>query len=258
MRSATRSAQLSVQPEVAGGRYLLAAQCAVMASAPTDELVDAAKGLGSPAVRAEACVIEAAAAAWSGDSEVLRRLIDVDLAEVAAHDRSLAGIVCAFGSVAAFNRLALEEARALSERAWDLVDGRLDLPHPFGLMPAISVAIHGLNSGVDRTDELLAAQAAVEAAEAVDLATPLAVGFLVADRHADALEFADRMLAIARSRNNVMAAAWIMTARAMAADALGHLRTAHRWASDGRDLGMACGNDFLTAQACAVLARVAA
>lgn len=256
VRAAVRASELSSNGSIAARRRLLAAQAATLAGLDPGEHVARARA-GTPDVRREAIVIEAAAAAWSGDTQTLHRLVDHDVAELEDDDPDAAAIVCAFAAFAAFNELRADVALALADRAWDLAGRRYDIDHPFGLTPGITASLT-VQFGRRQTDELLECRTQIEARGAVDLATPVAMGLLTAGLHEDALEFAERMYAVAAHDGRVVAAAWTATACGMASALMGDLTATVRWCTLGLDLGRATGVHFVVAQALGQLAEVAA
>lgn len=256
LHAAARAAELSGDAGSAAARSLIAAQSAALAGLDPAEHIRLARA-GPPEVRGEALVVEAATAAWSGDTATLRRLLDGDLAGLEVDNRTAAALVCAFAATAAFNEMQLDEAAALSERAWSLADERFDIDHPFGLMPGVAVGIHA-PSGAARLDELSECRRLIEERGTVDLATPLAMGLLVVDRHEEALGFAHAMHVKAVRDGRVVAAAWTAIACGMSSYLMGDLPSVVRWCSLGHDLGQAAGVPFVVAQATSQLATVAA
>ncbi len=258
LRAATRSAELSAGPVEAAPRHLLAAQCASLAGVDHSAHVRKAEASGIPAVISATAIIEASSAAWLGDMATTDRLRRDLLDDLIEQDRVAAAIVCAFSAVAAWNSFDVERAVAMAEKAWALADERLDLPHPFGIMPAIAKATHGLYTDSADGGPLDACKAVVEQFGIVDLATPIALGLLLTNRHIEAARMTEAMFDLAAQRGSVAAAAWLSTACGMCWHAIGELDRAYRWYLQGRELGTLVPGGYAWAQATAELSILAA
>ena len=154
--------------------------------------------------------------------------------------------------------IVLEAAAvSLARRAWVLAEGRFDIDHPFGLMPAIAIAVNA-HFGPNGHAELFECRRLVQARAAVDLATPVTMGLVVAGRHEEAFEFAKAMYRQSVRDGRILAAAWTATAAGMASLLMGDLPATRRWCTLGLELGQAADVPYVIAQATSQLATVAA
>jgi DNA-binding CsgD family transcriptional regulator len=236
-RAATRAAEVSSSLAIAAPRHLLAAQCASLAGLDHTTHTAAAMADGDVRSRSEATIVKAATATWMGDIETQRRLFADVVPELEKLDPQSAAIVLAFAALGKFNELDLQGAMEASSRAWDLVGRRLDIPHPFGLMPAVGMAVHGSLAGAEQLDLVESCRSLVQDLGIVDLATPVVHGMLTANRHGDALRFSEAMFEVAVSRGAVPAAAWIAVTIGTLNARMGELENARSWCERGYDLG---------------------
>ena len=167
-----------------------------------------------------------------------------------------AAIVYGFCTFAAWAAQDIDAMADFAERCWALAEGRLNLPHQFGIMPTLAYASNGAYLGPQAIELLASCQCIVEQYGIVDLATPVSMGLLNTNRPAEAAAFAERMYELASSRGAVAAAAWSTMAVGMATHRTGDLSTSERWLVLGRQLGEALGQPFIVATAQADLAWV--
>lgn len=258
-RAASLAGQLSEDPAGAARRFMVAARAATAAGHDPGAHLAAASAVGDAAVRAEAAVLTAAVASWTGDEATLRRLIEVDVPARRGDDPITAALVCSFAAVGAWNALDPGRAAELADESWALVGGQIVAGHPMGVTPAMALVVYGdLVDGRAPAELVDRCLAHLDEHGLVELVLPLSLSLLIRGRHDEALELTTRAASRAAARGAVTATVWLSVGAAMAANRLGRLDVAVRWATQAHQLAASAALPFARAQAAAELALIAA
>ncbi|MGE4163966.1 MAG: AAA family ATPase [Vicinamibacterales bacterium] len=257
--AAALSAALTPDPDRRAQRHLLAGRAAAAVDRdPAPHLAEAVRA-GPPQVKAEAAVLTAAVASWTGDDAALQRLLEVELPALRAAHPPSAALVLGLAAVAAWSALDPRRAARYADEAWALAGGEVLADHPMGVIPALARLVYGdAADGCADHGLVELCRCHLERNDLVELVLPFTLSLLVRGRHQEALDLAGAAAARAAARGAVTAAVWTSLGAAMAANRLGRLDEAARWATQGHQLSVSATLPFATAQAAAELALIAA